>query len=551
MATCAAARQCAGLVLLSLQVWLSVSESAQVSTDGDVLQPNAEGSLSHRHCASVAHGRAPYETWPSSSHATLPVAESNVFISDMAGSLGKPRWVYGHMTVVHDPLRTLSVLEPGGPGGCEKSRAVTVEETAAAAGCLYAQNAGFFNTASCLCQGNVVSDGRMVRDSGGVQNAQFGIRKDGSLVFGYLSQEDVLDQSNPFVQLVTGVVWLLRNGEVYINQSLKVECSRMVDQEVFRDFVDVLSARTVVGHDAAGNLILFHVEGRTEKRGMNLWEVAEFLKKNGVINAINLDGGGSSTLVINGSLASYPTDLCKPDSRWRCARPVSTILCVHQRRCWPEDCSGHGDCVDGRCQCRDGWRGAACDSLACQPPACGPHSICTANGCVCAAGWRGKNCSQECSPGYYGDGCRHTCVCFNGAVCNHVNGRCVCPPGFYGNFCEQVCPPGLYGLSCAERCRCDDRCPCDPRTGSCASTGDGRLTRGRCLATLWRQEEDVRGDKPYLTEQIWLIITVTLASLLMLRPVVQLMRASLKWTLFSYSYTHVPLMGISSVTQLQ
>lgn len=46
----------------------------------------------------------------------------------------------------------------------------------------------------------------------------------------YLSQEDVLDRSNPFVQLVSGVVWLLRNGEVYINQSLKAECNKMVDQ---------------------------------------------------------------------------------------------------------------------------------------------------------------------------------------------------------------------------------------------------------------------------------------------------------------------------------
>lgn len=41
---------------------------------------------------------------------------------------------------------------------------------------------------------------------------------------------------------------------------------------------------------------------------MNLWEVADFLKKNGVINAINLDGGGSSTYVVEGSLASCPSD---------------------------------------------------------------------------------------------------------------------------------------------------------------------------------------------------------------------------------------------------
>ncbi|KAM9360721.1 N-acetylglucosamine-1-phosphodiester alpha-N-acetylglucosaminidase-like [Symphorus nematophorus] len=284
------------------------------------------------------------------------------------------------MTLVRDPLRTLSVLEPGGPGGCEKRRSATAEQMAVAAGCLYAQKAGFFTGTSDRRLGNVVSDGRMVRDSGGQRNAQFGIRKDGSLVFGYLSQEDVLDRSNPFVQLVSGVVWLLRKGKIYINQSLKAE--------------DVLSARTVVGHDADGNLILFHVDGKTKKRGTNLWEVADFLKKNGVIDAINLNGGGSSSFVINGTLASYPPDRCKSDSRWRCARDVSSVLCVHWRRCEPADCDGHGDCVNGRRRCQQGWRGAACDSLVCRPPACGPHGVCSANGCVCDAGWRGKNCSQ-------------------------------------------------------------------------------------------------------------------------------------------------------------
>ncbi|XP_054478172.1 N-acetylglucosamine-1-phosphodiester alpha-N-acetylglucosaminidase-like [Anoplopoma fimbria] len=367
MATGSAARLCSWIVLL---MCLLESEGTSICTDKDILPPSIEGhdpSNSQRLVRddhSVTHGRTAYETWPSSSHDGLPVAESTVFTSDTTDSTGTSHWLYGHMTVVHDPLRTLSVVEPGGPGGCERSPRVTVEETAVRAGCLYAQNAGFFNTTSFGCLGNVVSDGRMVRDSRGVKNAQFGIRKDGSLVFGYLSQEDVLDRSNPFVQLVSGLVWLLRNGEVYINQSLEVEFNKIVDigKEDIRYFVDVLSARTVVGHDAKGNVVLFHVDGETLKRGMNLWEVAEFLKKNGVINAINLDGGGSSSFVVNGTLASYPPDICESDSRWRCARRVSTILCVHQRRCQPADCGRHG--------------------------------VCTANGCVCAAGWRGKNCSK-------------------------------------------------------------------------------------------------------------------------------------------------------------
>lgn len=41
---------------------------------------------------------------------------------------------------------------------------------------------------------------------------------------------------------------------------------------------------------------------------LNLWEMADFLKKQGIINAINLDGGGSATLVLNGTLASYPSE---------------------------------------------------------------------------------------------------------------------------------------------------------------------------------------------------------------------------------------------------
>ncbi|XP_029929050.1 N-acetylglucosamine-1-phosphodiester alpha-N-acetylglucosaminidase-like [Myripristis murdjan] len=459
----------------------------KASEDDDLLLPYASShgpSHSHRHvrdCQPVAHGNVTHETWPASNHTGLPAAESSVFVSDVAGGSRK---VYGHMTVVHDPLRTVSVLEPGGPGGCGMNYRALVEETARAAGCLYAQNAGFFNTRSGECLGNVVSDGRVVRDSGGVQNAQFGIRRDGTLVFGYLSQEDVLDQSNPFVQLISGVVWLLRDGQVYINQSMEAECDKTNEMEGFHYFVNVLSARTAVGHDAEGRLVLFHSDGQTKERGMNLWEVAEFLKEHGVINAVNLDGGGSSTFVINGSLASYPPDRCKPDDRWRCARPVSTVLCVHPRRCQPADCSGHGECVDGRCRCQAGWRGDACDALLCQHT-CGAHGVCTVNGCVCDAGWRGRSC-------------------------------------------DKLCPLGFYGRSCAEECQCEDQCPCDPITGSCTTNGLILRTAGRCLSRrmfpTWRRDEAHR-DRTHLTERTWLIITVTLASLLLIKVVGQLIRS--------------------------
>uniref|UniRef100_A0A3Q2TBS1 N-acetylglucosamine-1-phosphodiester alpha-N-acetylglucosaminidase n=1 Tax=Fundulus heteroclitus TaxID=8078 RepID=A0A3Q2TBS1_FUNHE len=286
------------------------------SLDDDLLLPYAQGhgpAHSHRHvrdCQAVTYGNSTHESWPSSRRGGQRVAESKVFVTHVEEG---NRWVLGHMTVVHDPLETVSVLEPGGPGGCSAHRRASVEETAEAAGCLYAQNGGFFNTESGACLGNVVSSGTLVQDSGGVQNAQFGIRRDGTLVFGYLSEKDVLDQSNPFVQLVSGVVWLLRNGKIYINQSLEAECSDTQETGTLKHFVDVVSARTAVGHDENGRLFLFQIDGQTGQRGMNLWQVAEFLKKNGVVNAINLDGGGSATYVVNGSLASYPSDHCLPE----------------------------------------------------------------------------------------------------------------------------------------------------------------------------------------------------------------------------------------------
>lgn len=142
---------------------------------------------SHRHvrdCQPVVHGNVTHETWPAHTGSASPVAVSRAFVSDLSQSVEPTRWVYGHITVVSDPLRTVSVLEPGGQGGCQQRRRTQVSETARVKKCLYAQNGGFFDTDDNSCLGNVVSNGEMVQDSGGIQNAQFGIRKDGTLVFG-------------------------------------------------------------------------------------------------------------------------------------------------------------------------------------------------------------------------------------------------------------------------------------------------------------------------------------------------------------------------------
>nr|XP_044603134.1 N-acetylglucosamine-1-phosphodiester alpha-N-acetylglucosaminidase isoform X2 [Equus asinus] len=439
------------------------------SRDDDVLLPYSRArARPARDCAPGARrAREHDESWAARparppTPAARPCAPPP-FVSHFAG-----RAVAGHLTRAAEPLRTFSVLEPGGPGGCAARRRATVEQTARAAGCSVAQNGGFFRMNTGECLGNVVSDGRRVSSAGGLQNAQFGIRRDGTLVTGYLSEEEVLDTENPFVQLVSGVVWLIRNGSVYVNESQATECDETQETGSFSKFVNVMSARTALGHDRKGQLVLFHADGQTEQRGVNLWEMAEFLLKQDVVNAINLDGGGSATFVLNGTLASYPSDHCQ-DNMWRCARHVSTVVCLHEPRCQPPDCSGHGTCVEGRCQCIGRfWRGAACDELDCGPSNCSQHGLCTEAGCRCEAGWTGSNCSEACTNGSFGENCAQKCRCQNGAACDPVRGTCTCPAGFTGDTCVQECPLGWYGPGCRRPCECEHRCPCDPQTGNCS-----------------------------------------------------------------------------------
>jgi len=70
--------------------------------------------------------------------------------------------------------------------------------------------------------------------------------------------------------------------------------------------------RTAVGYDPANGLLwLVVVDGRQDPRsaGMTLPELTELLEMVGVAEALNLDGGGSSALVLGSRLVSTPSDM--------------------------------------------------------------------------------------------------------------------------------------------------------------------------------------------------------------------------------------------------
>ncbi|MEX2292065.1 MAG: phosphodiester glycosidase family protein [Mycobacteriales bacterium] len=68
--------------------------------------------------------------------------------------------------------------------------------------------------------------------------------------------------------------------------------------------------RTAVGVTDAGQLLLVVVDGRqgSYSAGMTLRELADFMLSLGARDAINLDGGGSSELFLNGLVANRPSD---------------------------------------------------------------------------------------------------------------------------------------------------------------------------------------------------------------------------------------------------
>ncbi len=68
--------------------------------------------------------------------------------------------------------------------------------------------------------------------------------------------------------------------------------------------------RSALGVRADGTLLLLAVDGRQADRsvGMSIAELQRLLLELGAVEAINLDGGGSTTLVVEGEVVNHPSD---------------------------------------------------------------------------------------------------------------------------------------------------------------------------------------------------------------------------------------------------
>jgi hypothetical protein len=68
--------------------------------------------------------------------------------------------------------------------------------------------------------------------------------------------------------------------------------------------------RSAIGFSRdSSTLFLLVVDGRTRKSvGMTLVELAALVRRLGAWQAMNFDGGGSSTMIVNGTLVNMPSD---------------------------------------------------------------------------------------------------------------------------------------------------------------------------------------------------------------------------------------------------
>ncbi|XP_071980915.1 tenascin-X-like isoform X3 [Engystomops pustulosus] len=185
-----------------------------------------------------------------------------------------------------------------------------------------------------------------------------------------------------------------------------------------------------------------------------------------------------------------------------------------QLRTCPEDCHDQGRCVHGRCICFEGFSGASCAHKTC-PDNCNYHGRCEDGACVCDAGFTGDDCSTRycpknclnqgkceggacvCHPGYSGPDCgTRTCPrdCLSRGICD--NGVCRCFSGFSGEDCSTSGCPN----NCQERGDCEDGvCVCDSgftgpdcsiRTCLNDCNGNGRCEDGVCLCDQGYHGED-------------------------------------------------------------
>ncbi|NLI54662.1 MAG: phosphodiester glycosidase family protein [Clostridiales bacterium] len=172
----------------------------------------------------------------------------------------------------------------------------TTSEMAAANDAILAINGDYYGANK---RGYVIKNGILYRDSvrQGDDTQDLVIYQDGS--FAIVDETEITAQElidSGVVQLFSFGPVLMEDGEIRVSSSDEVSRAK------------TSNPRTAIGIIDELHYIIVVADGRTsESKGLSLLELAELMDSYGCVIAYNLDGGGSSTMVFNGSVVNNPT----------------------------------------------------------------------------------------------------------------------------------------------------------------------------------------------------------------------------------------------------
>jgi hypothetical protein len=133
----------------------------------------------------------------------------------------------------------------------------------------------------------------------------------------YPVEPEGADKWNQANNIIGGGPQLISKGKVEITNAA---------EKILPSFVSDGHPRTAIAKLKSGEILLVTVDGRQpgESIGMSLTMLADLLLEFGAVEAINLDGGGSTTMVIKNKLVNKPSDSTGE-------RPVSDAILVYSR----------------------------------------------------------------------------------------------------------------------------------------------------------------------------------------------------------------------------
>jgi exopolysaccharide biosynthesis protein len=111
-----------------------------------------------------------------------------------------------------------------------------------------------------------------------------------------------IDARNSFnsEDITNGVPQLIKNGKIDITWE---------QEKSSKSFVETRHPRTAVAKLKDGKFLMITVDGRSESSGgIGLHDLAALLLEFGAVEAMNLDGGGSTTMFLDGKVVNHPSD---------------------------------------------------------------------------------------------------------------------------------------------------------------------------------------------------------------------------------------------------